>query len=87
MIMHVRHHREILQNIARRVMLQRGLLPDFSTAVLAELGRLHIPVITGNSQADGLTGIYVIFSGHRLTTTTRAIWINLRMLNQFLPAR
>jgi ribonuclease R len=57
MIMHVRHHREILQNIARRVMLQRGLLPDFSTAVLAELGRLHIPVITGNSQADGLTGI------------------------------
>lgn len=37
------NHRSILQNIAHRVMLERGLLPDFSPAVLAELGRLQQP--------------------------------------------
>jgi VacB/RNase II family 3'-5' exoribonuclease len=40
-----RNHRAILQNIAHRVMLERGLLPDFSPAALAELGRLQVPVI------------------------------------------
>jgi VacB/RNase II family 3'-5' exoribonuclease len=33
-------HRAILEKIAHRVMLERGLLPDFSPAVQAELGRL-----------------------------------------------
>jgi ribonuclease R len=37
------NHRAILQSIARRVMLERGLLPDFSPAALAELGRLQNP--------------------------------------------
>jgi VacB/RNase II family 3'-5' exoribonuclease len=37
-------HRSILQRIAHRVMLQRGLLPDFSAAALAELERLQEPV-------------------------------------------
>jgi VacB/RNase II family 3'-5' exoribonuclease len=32
-----RQHREILQGIARKAMLERGLLPDFSAAALAEL--------------------------------------------------
>lgn len=36
-----RHHRAILQTIADRVMIQRGLLPDFSKEVLAELERLR----------------------------------------------
>jgi VacB/RNase II family 3'-5' exoribonuclease len=36
-------HRVILQNIAHRAMLERGLLPDFSAAVLAELGRIKSP--------------------------------------------
>jgi ribonuclease R len=35
------HHRAILQGIAHRAMLERGLLPDFSAEALAELGRLH----------------------------------------------
>ncbi len=35
------HHRAILQTIADRVMIQRGLLPDFSKEVLAELERLR----------------------------------------------
>ena len=37
-------HRSILKRIAHRVMLQRGLLPDFSAAALAELDRLQEPV-------------------------------------------
>ena len=35
-------HRAILQSIAHQAMLDRGLLPDFSAAALAELGRLQV---------------------------------------------
>jgi hypothetical protein len=34
-------HRVILQRIARRVMLERGLLPDFSVEALTELVRVQ----------------------------------------------
>lgn len=37
-------HRAILQNIAHRAMLERGLLPDFSSAALAELDQSPTPV-------------------------------------------
>ncbi len=40
------NHRAILQSIAHRVMLERGLLPDFSPEALAELGRLQTPAAT-----------------------------------------
>ena len=36
-------HRGLLQKIARRVMLERGLLPDFSRQALAELDGIHEP--------------------------------------------
>jgi exoribonuclease-2 len=36
-------HRTILQNIAQRAMIERGLLPDFSAQALAELGRIQAP--------------------------------------------
>ncbi len=36
-------HREILQRIAHRAMIERGLLPDFSAAALAELDRIQAP--------------------------------------------
>lgn len=39
-------HRAILQNIAHRAMIERGLLPDFSPEVLTELGRLQTPAST-----------------------------------------
>jgi VacB/RNase II family 3'-5' exoribonuclease len=39
------HHRPILREIARRAMLEKGLLPDFSTEALAELGRIHSPAM------------------------------------------
>lgn len=40
-----RQDRIILQNIAHRAMLGRGLLPDFSTAALAELSRIRSPAM------------------------------------------
>ncbi len=43
MVSHTQHHREILQDIAHRAMLERGLLPDFSSQVLAELDHLQEP--------------------------------------------
>ena len=35
--------RALLQDIAQRAMLERGLLPDFSAAALAELDRIQAP--------------------------------------------
>ena len=40
-------HRATLQRIARRVMVEQGLLPDFSADVLTELGRIQ-PSATAN---------------------------------------
>jgi len=47
MIMDVekRQHRAILRDIARRVMLEKGLFPDFSTDVLAELASLNVHAV------------------------------------------
>ncbi|HET9915309.1 MAG TPA: RNB domain-containing ribonuclease [Anaerolineales bacterium] len=50
-------HRSILQSIARQAMLERGLLPDFSSDALAELARLQIPAVTGDGPAKGQPGI------------------------------
>ncbi len=38
-----RKHRTILERIAQRVMLERGLLPDFSSEVLTELAAIQYP--------------------------------------------
>jgi VacB/RNase II family 3'-5' exoribonuclease len=38
-----KQHRIILQNIARRVMRERGLLPDFSAEAVAELATIEAP--------------------------------------------
>ncbi|HEY9528391.1 MAG TPA: RNB domain-containing ribonuclease, partial [Anaerolineales bacterium] len=53
-----RYHRSILQGIARRAMLERGLLPDFSNAALAELARLQTRAGTLDSPAEGPDGIH-----------------------------
>jgi VacB/RNase II family 3'-5' exoribonuclease len=39
------NHHSLLQSIAHRAMLDRGLLPDFSAAALAELGKLQSPSV------------------------------------------
>ncbi|MBL8097351.1 MAG: RNB domain-containing ribonuclease [Anaerolineales bacterium] len=46
------HHRAILQRIARRVMLERGLRPDFSQAALDELSQAQAAA----TQAPALSG-------------------------------
>src|SRR5512135_1918464 len=50
-------HRSILQRIAHRAMLQRGLLPDFSSEALAELGRIQAPATVNDAQAHDLRGL------------------------------
>jgi len=48
-----KQHRSILQNIAHRAMLQRGLLPDFSAEAFVELGRIQAPAeINGKKLYD-----------------------------------
>jgi len=46
-----RQHRSFLQKIARRAMLERGLLPDFSLQALAELDKIQGPA----TRAEGST--------------------------------
>ena len=45
--LHTNHqnHHTLLQSIAHQAMLERGLLPDFSAAAIAEVGRLQSPVM------------------------------------------
>jgi VacB/RNase II family 3'-5' exoribonuclease len=51
-------HRAQLQGIARRVMLERGLLPDFSHAALSELDRILAPAsATNNGSVHDLRGL------------------------------
>jgi exoribonuclease-2 len=52
---HTQHHRSILQSIAHRAMLERGLLPDFSSEALAELEQLQrsaVSAIDSNTIRD-----------------------------------
>lgn len=50
---HEAQHRAILERIAHRAMLERGLLPEFSRDVLAELEHINEPVLSTNGK-DGL---------------------------------
>ena len=48
-----KHHRSILQSIAQKAMLERGLLPDFSAAALAELEEIQAPAsVTDRTSRD-----------------------------------
>ena len=52
-----RGHRAILQGIAQRAMRERGLWPDFSASVLAELDRIQAPAGANGESAGDLLGI------------------------------
>jgi len=45
MDLNAKNHRAVLQRIARRVMIDRGLFPDFSPEALTELNRINAPAI------------------------------------------
>jgi exoribonuclease-2 len=49
-----KQHRAILQRIARKAMIDRGLLPDFSAEALVELGRIQAPATADGGQARDL---------------------------------
>ncbi len=49
-----RQHRALLEKIAHRVMMERGLLPDFSPQAMAELNEIHGPVINSEELARDL---------------------------------
>ena len=52
-----RSHRTILQSIARRAMIERGLLPDFSPEVLTELEKINAPATTTEEAVRDLRGL------------------------------
>jgi exoribonuclease-2 len=49
-----KQHRVILQSIARRAMLERGLLPDFSAEALTELAGIPASAVTDGEQVRDL---------------------------------
>jgi exoribonuclease-2 len=51
------HHRAILQGIAQRAMLERGLLPEFSAGTLAELGKIKTPAAIDGETIRDQTGL------------------------------
>jgi VacB/RNase II family 3'-5' exoribonuclease len=53
----MKSHRTDLRSIARRVMIERGLLPDFSAAAMAELARIQTSATDGHSEFRDLTGL------------------------------
>ncbi|WP_343406130.1 RNB domain-containing ribonuclease [Candidatus Amarolinea dominans] len=44
-------HRTLLQSIAHRAMIERGLLPDFSAAALAELDKIQAAAGATNAES------------------------------------
>lgn len=53
----MKNHRTDLKSIARRAMVERGLLPDFSAAAMAELARVQTAATDGHSDIRDLTGL------------------------------
>jgi len=52
-----RKHRTILDRIAHRVMIERGLLPDFSAEALAELATIQTPAAVEDSRIRDLRSL------------------------------
>jgi VacB/RNase II family 3'-5' exoribonuclease len=52
-----RQHRSILQRIAHRIMLEKGLVPDFPTQALAELDGVHGPAKRTEESTRDLRGL------------------------------
>ena len=53
----MKNHRTDLKSIARRAMVERGLLPDFSVAAMTELARVQTAATDGRSDMRDLTGL------------------------------
>ena len=55
--MDARRQRATLQRIARLAMLERGMLPDFSTGALEELARITDPPVGGDGPVPDLRNL------------------------------
>ena len=53
----MKNHRTDLKSIARRAMVERGLLPDFSVAAMTELARVQTAATDRRSDMRDLTGL------------------------------
>ena len=53
----MRNNRTDLRSIARRAMIERDLLPDFSAAAMAELARIQVPATDRHANLRDLTGL------------------------------
>jgi len=51
MIVNAKQDRAVLQDIAQRAMLERGLLPDFSAEALTELVNIQAPAVAKNDES------------------------------------
>ncbi len=51
------NHRTILKDIAHRAMIERDLLPDFSSEALAELERLQVPSPTNGEHVRDMRSL------------------------------
>jgi len=78
-----KQHRAILQRIAQRVMLEKGLLPNFSVEALAELARIQAPATMDGKQIRDLR----TFCGLPLTTMTPLTWISLPLPRRCLETK
>ena len=47
-----KNHRLVLENIAHRAMIEKGLLPDFSPQIYQELGKINEPAQADNETRD-----------------------------------
>jgi VacB/RNase II family 3'-5' exoribonuclease len=54
---HMANHRADLKSIARRAMVERGLLPEFSPAAMAELARVQAAATDQHTGIRDLTGL------------------------------
>jgi exoribonuclease-2 len=61
------HHRAILEDIAERAMLERGLLPEFSAQALAELNRIQSPARRNGDDSQE----------HRIRNLTELLWVSI----------
>jgi exoribonuclease-2 len=52
-----KQHKAILRDIAHRVMLERGLLPDFSPETLTELDQIKGPAVQTDESARDLRNL------------------------------
>jgi exoribonuclease-2 len=52
-----KEHRSFLRRIARRAMIEKGLLPDFSDEAIAELAGIQTPAVTDGEKVRDLRNI------------------------------